>query len=414
MTSGTPAETKTFSYANANWRDQLTAVNGAAITYDAIGNPLNDGVWAYTWQNGRQLQKMQKSGETVSFAYNENGLRVQKTASSTGVTQYILHGKNIVHLTQGGNSLHFFYDAQNRPAVVVYNGTAYGYVKNLQGDVVAILDNARNKVVEYKYDAWGRPLAKTGSLAASLGKLNPFRYRGYAFDEETGLYYLRSRYYNPIWGRFVNADSLIQQNLFTYCLNSPIIFNDKTGNFSEYPEEYINALEAIYNYSVANKKNPKCITSDELLEKSKKYVGKYPYETYQCAASIAILMKHGASYTGMTTMFKKNILEGTELSIEAIGGQENLIEGMIVAIYDADDEDGRPYNHGGIVKDTHKIYHSTRRHKKTAKNGFYLDDFSNRSWNICGWHKGVIASDRLLEKMRKIIVASYDWTVEEE
>lgn len=213
-------------------------------------------------------------------------------------------------------------------------------------------------MVEYKYDAWGRPLAKTGSLAASLGKRNPFRYRGYAFDEETGLYYL-------------------------------------TGNFSEYPEEYINALEAIYNYSVANKKNPKCITSDELLEKSKKYVGKYPYETYQCAASIAILMKHGASYTGMTSMFKKNILEGTELSIEAIGGQEKLIEGMIVAIYDADDEDGRPYNHGGIVKDTHKIYHSTRRHKKTAKNGFYLDDFSNRSWNICGWHKGVIASDRL-------------------
>ena len=196
VTSGTPAETKTFSYANANWRDQLTAVNGAAITYDAIGNPLNDGVWAYTWQNGRQLQKMQKSGETVSFAYNENGLRVQKTASSTGVTQYILHGKNIVLLAQGGNSLHFFYDAQNRPAVVVYNGTAYGYVKNLQGDVVAILDNARNKVVEYKYDAWGRPLAKTGSLAASLGKLNPFRYRGYAFDEETGLYYLGRLYYS--------------------------------------------------------------------------------------------------------------------------------------------------------------------------------------------------------------------------
>ena len=229
VTSGTPAETKTFSYANANWRDQLTAVNGAAITYDAIGNPLNDGVWAYTWQNGRQLQKMQKSGETVSFAYNENGLRVQKTASSTGVTQYILHGKNIVHLTQGGNSLHFFYDAQNRPAVVVYNGTAYGYVKNLQGDVVAILDNARNKVVEYKYDAWGRPLAKTGSLAASLGKLNPFRYRGYAFDEETGLYYLRSRYYNPIWGRFVNADIIMEGNLFAYCKNNPVVNADNSG-----------------------------------------------------------------------------------------------------------------------------------------------------------------------------------------
>ena len=61
----------------------------------AIGNPLNDGTWTYTWQNGRQLKKMQKSDETVEFVYNENGLRVQKTATSTGVTKYTLHGKNI-------------------------------------------------------------------------------------------------------------------------------------------------------------------------------------------------------------------------------------------------------------------------------------------------------------------------------
>ena len=84
-------------------------------------------------------------------------------------------------------------------------------------------------MVEYKYDAWGRPLAKTGSLAASLGKLNPFRYRGYAFDEETGLYYLRSRYYNPIWGRFVNADIIMEGNLFAYCKNNPVVNADNSG-----------------------------------------------------------------------------------------------------------------------------------------------------------------------------------------
>lgn len=92
---------------------------------------------------------MQKSGETFEFMDNENDLRVQKTATSTGVTKYTLYGKNIVHMTQGNNELHFFYDAQNKPAVVVYNGTPYSYVKNLQGDIVAILDSNKNVVIRY-------------------------------------------------------------------------------------------------------------------------------------------------------------------------------------------------------------------------------------------------------------------------
>ena len=229
-------ESKTFTYGNANWRDQLTAVNGVGITYDAIGNPLNDGTWTYTWQNGRQLKKMQKSGETVEFVYNENGLRVQKTATSTGVTKYTLHGKNIVHMTQGSNELHFFYDAQNNPAVVVYNGVPYSYVKNLQGDIVGILDSNKNVVVSYVYDAWGRPISCLGTMANTLGKINPFRYRGYVYDEETELYYLQSRYYAPNLCRFVNSDTLICEliaigahNIYAYCNNNPIPRSDVSG-----------------------------------------------------------------------------------------------------------------------------------------------------------------------------------------
>ena len=225
----TPLETVTYEYGDANWRDKLTAVNGSTIRYDAIGNPLNDGTWTYTWQNGRQLQKMQKSGVTAEFVYNADGLRVQKTVNGV-VTKYTLHGKNVVHMTSGADELHFFYDAQNRPAVVVYNGAAYAYVKSLQGDVVAILDENGNAVVSYGYDAWGAPLWCTGELAETLGKVQPFRYRGYVFDEETGLYYLRSRYYNPRWGRFVNADgAIIQKNLFAYCSNGPIVGYDPSG-----------------------------------------------------------------------------------------------------------------------------------------------------------------------------------------
>ena len=232
----TPLETVTYEYGDANWRDKLTAVNGSTIRYDAIGNPLSDGTWTYTWQNGRQLQKMQKSGVTAEFVYNADGLRVQKTVNGV-VTKYTLHGKNVVHMTHGADELHFFYDAQNRPAIVVYNDVPYAYVKSLQGDIVAILDENGNAVASYGYDAWGAPLWCAGELAETLGKVQPFRYRGYVFDEETGLYYLRSRYYNPGWNRFVNADALMNQNMYAYCLNSPTTSADKDGFECEYCHE---------------------------------------------------------------------------------------------------------------------------------------------------------------------------------
>ena len=239
ITDTTPVQDMVaFSYTNANWKDQLTAVNGTPITYDNIGNPTDDGTWEYEWEKGRQLKKMVKTGETVEFKYNENGLRIQKVATSTGTTNYTLHGKNIMHMTQGSNTLHFFYDASNRPAIVEFNGEKYAYVHNLQGDIVAILDSDGTAVVQYKYDAWGRPISTTGTLATTLGKLNPFRYRGYVYDEETGLYYLRSRYYDPTRCRFVNSDTLFVPNLFNYCDNKPINAADPSGHFYSTLYEY--------------------------------------------------------------------------------------------------------------------------------------------------------------------------------
>ena len=150
------------------------------------------------------------------------------------MTKYTLHGKNVVHMTKANDNLHFFYDAQNRPAVVVYNGTAYAYVKNLQGDIIAILDSAGTAVVTYTYDAWGAPTSVAGTMAATLGVLNPFRYRGYVYDDETGLYYLRSRYYSHSTSRFVNADSVVSTksdciNAYSYCSGNPIILADASG-----------------------------------------------------------------------------------------------------------------------------------------------------------------------------------------
>ena len=231
-TLGTATESHTYTYGNAGWKDQLTAFDGVTITYDSIGNPLNDGTWTYTWQHGKQLASMSKTGETVSFEYNEDGLRTKKTATSTGTTEYTLHGKNIVHLKNGTDEMHFFYDAQGKPSVVVYGGNKYRYMYNLQGDVIGLVDENGSLVVQYKYDAWGEPTGKAGILAGTLGTVQPFRYRGYVFDEETGDYSLCYRYFNPYHGRFVSADYLEVWNQFCYCEDDPVSSVDPYGLLS--------------------------------------------------------------------------------------------------------------------------------------------------------------------------------------
>ena len=128
-TLGPVLQTITYGY-DTTWKDKLVSYNGATITYDAIGNPLSDGTWTYVWENGRQLKQMSTSGTAVSFQYNHEGLRVKKTVNNV-VTDYTLHGTNIVHLVQGNDKLHFFYDANNKPAIVEFNGTKYAYVQDL-------------------------------------------------------------------------------------------------------------------------------------------------------------------------------------------------------------------------------------------------------------------------------------------
>ncbi len=143
-------------------------------------------------------------------------------------------------MTVGGNTLRFTYDALGMPLTVTYNGTTYYYSTNVQGDIIAILDATGNSVVQYVYDAWGNIRSAAGTLASTLGAHNPLRYRGYVYDNETALYYLQSRYYNPEIGRFLNADALAStgqglagNNMFAYCGNNPAIYCDPTGRFLE-------------------------------------------------------------------------------------------------------------------------------------------------------------------------------------
>ena len=125
-------------------------------TLKAAGAKLNGSITAQTKLFASQPEDM------VEFSYDHNGLRTQKKVTrADGIvetTDYVLHGKLLTHLTRGSDSLHFFYDEEKRPTMVEFNGTLYGYVHNLQGDIVGIIDSAGNLVVEYGYDAWGKPV----------------------------------------------------------------------------------------------------------------------------------------------------------------------------------------------------------------------------------------------------------------
>ncbi|EQB89244.1 RHS repeat-associated protein [Clostridium punense] len=116
------------------------------------------------------------------------------------------------------------------------NGTEYFYVRNAQNNIIGLIDKAGTQVVSYTYDSWGKLISIEGTLKDTVGVKNPYRYRGYRYDSETQLYYLQSRYYNPTWGRFINADAiagslgeLLGHNIFAYTKNNPISMSDPSG-----------------------------------------------------------------------------------------------------------------------------------------------------------------------------------------
>ena len=234
---GAVLDTINYTYGNSAWGDLLTAYDGSAITHDEIGNPLDDGTWTYTWEHGRQLASMTaKDGTgTWNFTYNADGLRTSRTNGTTTYKYQYLSGQ-LVKMTVDDKEMYFNYDASGTPVSMVYNGTTYYYVMNLQGDIVGIVNQSGNQLVGYTYDAWGNILTTTGSSANTLGKYNPLRYRGYVYDSEIGMFYLQSRYYDPEVGRFINADAfastgcgLLGNNMIAYCNNNPVNLGDTSG-----------------------------------------------------------------------------------------------------------------------------------------------------------------------------------------
>ena len=181
----------------------------------------------------------------ISYKYNESGLRTKKISGNT-TTEYTYVGGTLLQQTDGTNTLSFAYDAGSVRGFKLNNSADYYYLRNLQGDIVGIYDDQGNIVCRYTYDAWGNVISVKDSggtsitSATHIANLNPIRYRGYYYDTETKLYYLQTRYYNPEWGRFLNADSLfvagaglVSSNMFAYCGNNPVMGSDPSGMDAE-------------------------------------------------------------------------------------------------------------------------------------------------------------------------------------
>ena len=232
-----------FDYSTDGWNDKLTSVNASALTYDANGNVLTYGDKSFTWSNGRNLESIIDGNNKYSYTYDENGIRTSKTVN--GVTTYYNTKDGVIlSQTDGTNTMYFQYDNDNTPVGIVLNGTQYFYITNQMGDVIGITDTQGNALVQYEYDEWG----KIGSITTTnntdeentLANINPLRYRGYYYDNETGYYYLQSRYYDANLCRFINADDynyldkdiVDGLNLFAYCNNDSVNRFDLDGCYS--------------------------------------------------------------------------------------------------------------------------------------------------------------------------------------
>ncbi|MGH4120260.1 RHS repeat-associated core domain-containing protein [Clostridium sp.] len=231
---GASNTTITYSY-NAVWKDKLTSYNGKPITYDAIGNPLTYDGYTYTWEEGRQLKTIIGNGKNISYKYNDSGIRTEKTVDGV-TTKYYLLGSMVTHETNLTDIIYYTYGSSGSLVSMNLNGVEYYYIRNVQGDIIGLYDKTGTQVVSYIYDTWGKLTSTTGTFASTVGVKNPYRYRGYRYDIETGLYYLQSRYYNPSWGRFLNPDATIGSvgeltgaNVFMYCKNNPTTLKDPSG-----------------------------------------------------------------------------------------------------------------------------------------------------------------------------------------
>ena len=243
LSGGGSVEDKTINYSYTG--DFMKYYGSLPCMYDAMGNPT-----MYCGKNAKWKGKQLTEFDGNYFNYDGRGRRMRKNAinyvyDSDGrlIRQY----KDESKITEPQTFI-FYYDFEGVAAFQYTdknnNGTMFFYLRDGQGNIIAIVDSTGSVVVQYYYDAWGnhKVVDADGDEITdqnNIGNLNPFRYRGYYYDTETGLYFLQTRYYDPEVGRFLNRDSVQYAdpetinglNLYAYCLNNPVEYADPTGHF---------------------------------------------------------------------------------------------------------------------------------------------------------------------------------------
>ena len=216
-------------------KDKLVSVGGNAVTYASAAS-LNPTSWngrSYGFE-GRRLKSFSFGGKNCSYEYDEQGHRIFKSVNGEE-TSYTYCGDKLVIEDGPNGKLFFLYDENGELYGFVKDEKKYFYIKDITGTIYGIVDESGTLVGKYEYSAYGKCtiLLDTDKIAT----INPFRFKCYYYDRESGMYYCHTRYFVPEWGRWLNTDhfeflkfdDINGMNLFAYCNNSPIMYSDSTG-----------------------------------------------------------------------------------------------------------------------------------------------------------------------------------------
>jgi len=240
---GTPISVINYGYNLNDHKDQLVSWNGYSFSYDNAGNPLTYKGNTLSWNNSNKLSKfMFNSSKYLNFEYNGSGIRREKVyvnSNSTIRHTYTYHDNKLYLEKISGNQsqyIAYIYEKDEIVGFYLQDELPYLFRKNILGDVIGVFNYLGELVAEYAYDAWGNCIIL--SQIDGIGDLNPIRYRSYYFDDETGLYYLINRYYDPEIGRFISPDSIEYLdyrtingvNFYCYCLDNPVFYYDPNGD----------------------------------------------------------------------------------------------------------------------------------------------------------------------------------------
>ncbi|MCM3068244.1 DNRLRE domain-containing protein [Priestia flexa] len=227
--------TQTYTYDAGN---RLVAADGQEYKYDNNGNLLSNGNKIYVYdEENRLIELKDQNGSSIAkYTYDYKGRR-KSMVTPTGTTNFHYNGEDkVIYETDENNNIitEYTWSDEGNPVTMTKGDKTYYYHLNGHKDVTMLTDSNGEVVAQYEYDSWGNILSQSGTIALS----NPYRYAGYRFDEQAGLYYLLTRYYDPKMGRFITEDTFSGfedepqgLNLYIYTKNNPVTYSDPDGHY---------------------------------------------------------------------------------------------------------------------------------------------------------------------------------------